>query len=202
MEQDKQTLMAAYPEIADDPEEFLVADVHKHWIGLFAIWAIFVIIMIIIVGLIVMLPQFLQLGGLKVDGTLRTSVTFALLIVAALVLIGTLIAAWVYSQSKMLITDQNVIEIKQISLFSRKVSHLNVINVEDVSVVKKGLVQTLLNYGTLGIQTAGATENFSFTNTPTPDDYRRYIIRAHEEAIAKAGQLGSSQRVVISDNTL
>ena len=69
------------------------------------------------------------------------------------------------------------------------------INVEDVAVVKRGVLQTFFNYGTMTIETAGEEKNFSFPNTPNPDFYRRIVIKAHEEAIERLGKMGSAGRV-------
>ena len=74
------------------------------------------------------------------------------------------------------------------------------INVEDVTVVRHGILQTIFSYGNLSIETAGEKDNFSFAYTPSPDTYRRLVIKAHEEAIDRIGKLGSAQRVEITDN--
>ncbi len=196
------TLYERYPDIADDPDEVLFADVRKHWIGLLAIYLIGVLMIILAVLLASLTPWFAHAGGVALTAEALSLVWLGAIVLTALVLIGTLIAAWVYQASHLLITNENVIEVRQISLFSRKVSHLNMINVEDVTVSKNGIFQTLLNYGRLLIQTAGERENFNFTYTPDPNTYRRYIIQAHEAAITRAGQAGVAQRIEVARGNL
>jgi len=201
-QQEQRTLIEAYPDIADDPDEKLVSVVRKHWIGLLGIYATAIILLVVLLGVGAALPSLTKAGGIQMPASAFGLVVLFLIVIAALVVLTTIIAAWVYNQSRILITNENVIQIKQSSLFSRKVSHLNMINVEDVSVVKNGILQTFLDYGTLSIQTAGEMDNFNFINTPRPNEYRRYIIQAHEAAIEHVGQMGPVQRTEISHNNL
>jgi hypothetical protein len=196
------TLRESYPDLADDPDEELVADVRKHWIGHLAIWATGIFAALLLISLTFATLMFAKGSGYALDAGMLSLLSLIVLVVAILIIFATVIADWVYGKSHMLITNENIIEMRQISLFSTKTSHLNMINIEDVSVRKKGILQTLLNYGTLNVQTAGELENFNFTNAPTPDSYRRYIIQAHEAAVAKTAQMGPMQRVEVARNNL
>lgn len=188
-------LMQCYPQIADDEHETLLADVRRHWLGRFFI--IFggsaLAILMLVVPLI--LPSLARSIDFTVTPQLQLMVALVFIVISVLMVAGMLISLWVYNQSRMLITDQNVIEVKQISLFSKKISHLNMINVEDVTVIKKGILQTFFDYGTMTTQTAGEQENFIFLNTPTPDLYRRIVINAHEEAINTLGKIGTATKI-------
>lgn len=195
-------LVERYPEIADDENERLVYDVHKHWIGQVGIIATAVITILALIGVAAGLPLMARSSNIAVAPGIGGIAMLVMVIILVCVLAGSAIALWVYKASRILVTGQNVIELRQSSLFSRQVSHLNMINVEDVTVIKHGILQTLLNYGTLQIQTAGETDNFNFLNTPTPDVYRRFIIRAHEIAIEEVGERGPVQRTEIAHNNL
>ncbi len=187
------TLNDAYPDLADDPNEELVADVQKYWIGHVVIWATGVVTTLLLIAVSFATVMFANNSGFKFDTGVASFLTLMVLVVVALIVGATIIADWVYGKSHILITNENIIEVRQISLFSKKTSHLNMINVEDVTVRKKGILQTMLNYGTLVVQTAGELENFVFTNAPDPDTYRRYIIQAHEEVVAKVAKMGPMQ---------
>lgn len=195
-------LAECYPEVADDENETLMADVRRHWLGRISIviTGMFVVFLLLALGLA--LPM-LNNSSLIITGSSAKLLTSILFIgVAVFVALGTYIAYWVYNRSRLLITNENVIEVRQLSLFSHKVSHLNMINVEDVTVIKRGILQSLFNYGMLQIETAGEKANFSFPNTPDPDKYRRMVINAHEKAIERVGQMGPVQRVAITHNSL
>ena len=195
-------LMQCYPEIADDDNETLLADVRRHWLGRVAIFAGGGILILLLIMFAAASPSLLNGAGLNVSTSVKGIIGLASVVVAVLIGLGTLVMLWIYNQNHMLITNENVIEVRQINLFSKKVSHLNMINVEDVTVLKKGVLQTAFNYGTMSIETAGEKDNFSFINTPTPDTYRRMVISAHEDAIDRVGRLGNTQRVMINENGL
>jgi len=202
MTESKKTLRECYPEVADDPNEVLVADVRKHWIGHVGIWLIGIVTSGLLLGISLVTAMFAKNSGLDINAGALSLFALVVIVVAGLILVGTAIADWVYGSSHMLITNENVIEMRQISLFSKKTSHLNMINVEDVTVHRRGILQTILNYGSIVIQTAGELENFNFTYTPGPDEYRRYIIEAHEAAIARTASMGTVQKVEIARNNL
>lgn len=195
-------LVERYPEVANDDRERLLADVRRHWLGKFSILFTGGMTVALLIIIALGLSTISSKSGLFLSGELKVVLTAVLLLVAVLVVIGTYIAYWVYTHSRLLITDQNVIELRQISLFARRTSHLNMINVEDVTVIKHGILQTVLNYGTLQIETAGDNDNFEFINTPNPDIYRHMVINAHERAIEHVGKMGSAQRLEIVHNGL
>ncbi|MDB5182558.1 MAG: hypothetical protein JWO47_342 [Candidatus Saccharibacteria bacterium] len=190
--------MEAYPEVADDEKEQLYADVRRHWLGRAIIILTGAILILLMLGFALFLPSLTRGIHVSFTSQLKVMVTLGFILMAGLIAVGTFITLWIYNQSRILITDQNVIEVRQLGLFSHKVGHLNMINVEDVSVTKKGILQTFFNYGTMTIETAGEEENFTFPNTPNPDFYRRTVINCHERAIERIGRLGSAQRVELA----
>lgn len=90
------------------------------------------------------------------------------------------VATYIYRQSRLIVTDKNLIQVTQRGLFSRKVSRLSMANVEDASAEQRGILATILNYGILTVQTAGERENFVFSYCPNPDKYASEIIEAHQ----------------------
>lgn len=195
-------LVESYPDVADDNDEELLADVRRHWFGKVSIIVTGSLVTILLIVFAVVIPSIVSSTSVGVSKQLAIILSVILIMVALLVVVGSYVALWVYKQSRMLITDQNVIELRQMSLFSHKVSHLNMINVEDVTVTKRGILQSIFDYGNLQIETAGEKDNFNFSNTPDPDTYRRIVINAHERAIERVGTMGSGQRVQIINNAL
>lgn len=191
-----------YPDIAEDSKERLVADVRRHWLGRLVIIITGAFLILFMLGFVLFLPSLTKGMDLNTNGQVKVLVSLVFIVIAALIGVGTIITLWIYNQNRMLITDENVVEVRQIGIFSHRVSHLNMINVEDVTVIKKGILQTLFDYGTMIIETAGEVENFAFPNTPNPDLYRRVVINLHEKTIEHIGKMGSAQRVEITNNNL
>jgi membrane protein YdbS with pleckstrin-like domain len=109
-----------------------------------------------------------------------------MLLTAGIVLAMTLVffilflATYIYRQSKLIVTDQNLIQILQGGLFSRKISRLSVSNVEDVTAEQHGFLPTIFNYGTLIVETAGEMKNFIFPYCPNPNTYADQILDARQ----------------------
>ena len=98
----------------------------------------------------------------------------------AVVLLVLFVATYVYRQTRLLLTDKNIVYVQQTALLLRKVSRLSIATVEDASADQRGILATIFNYGTLVIQTAGKTENFIFPTCPDPNRYAGMIIAARE----------------------
>ena len=49
--------------------------------------------------------------------------------------------------------------------------------IQDVAYTRRGLMQTILNFGTIEIQTAGAVDKIEFENVPKPAEIQKIIFR-------------------------
>ncbi len=91
-------------------------------------------------------------------------------------------ANWLVNYLNMqVITDSHVVDIDQMNLFSRKISELDLQEIQDVSATKKGIFQSFLNYGDVVIQTAGEMENFTFDMIPEPDQLARDVMLIRDQ---------------------
>ncbi len=75
-----------------------------------------------------------------------------------------------------IVTSDRVIDIAQKGLFGRSIAELDLTRVQDVHSEIKGIVPTLLDYGTVTVQTAATEENFVFEQVPHPHKIRQRII--------------------------
>ena len=72
-----------------------------------------------------------------------------------------------YYYTYLIVTNLKLIEIEQKGLFNRNTSTLELIRVEDVKGLVRGVLATFLRYGDVLVETAGATEsNFLFEKIP------------------------------------
>jgi membrane protein YdbS with pleckstrin-like domain len=91
---------------------------------------------------------------------------------------------FIYSRTEVIITDKHLVDVTQKTFFSRDVSQLEIARVQDVTDKREGILQTVLNYGTVIIQTAGEKDFFELKNLPHPDKIAREFI----ELFPKWGQ--------------
>jgi membrane protein YdbS with pleckstrin-like domain len=101
------------------------------------------------------------------------------------------VATFVYRQSRLTVTDRNVIQVLQQGIYNRKVSQISLANVEDVTSHQKGFFANLFNFGTVKIETAGEQANFVFSYCPDPNKVSKIILDAKDDFLISTGQAGS-----------
>ncbi len=172
----------------EDGEQVLVT-VRKHW---------FVIMMellsIIFVGLLPVIGCLVLLKlpfSLEVIGLFETYMSTILFLLAFWLLLTTFAAtiAWTrYFLDLWVITDRRIIVIEQFSFFNRKVSNFRLERMQDIKVTIRGIIPTLLNYGTITAQTASAAEsNFTSPALPDPRELQSLIQTAMDKRLATIG---------------
>ncbi|MCK5416082.1 PH domain-containing protein [Candidatus Parcubacteria bacterium] len=76
-----------------------------------------------------------------------------------------------------IVTNKRIIDIEQLGFFSRVISEQKIVNVQDVTSETHGIIATILRFGYLYVQTAGAKQRFVFEDIPHPDAVRDLIIK-------------------------
>ena len=169
------------------PDEHVMCVVYQHPFGIIFIYAATLICLTVgLLGTSVLLPELLG------QTTFGYAIVVALSIVASL-LVGILLvmATIVYRQSKLTVTDRNVVQVIQKGLLIRKVSQLSLANIEDVSSEQRGIFSTMFNFGVLVVETAGDQANFSFNFCPNPHRVAKIILEAKDDFLSRTGQTGS-----------
>ena len=171
-----------------EPGEHVVIVVHRHPIGIIAIYLEALVGAIAMVALVIALsPGFLN----NLSGQAYTLMIAIVVIAVALLALILLVATYIYRQSHLIVSDRSLIQIVQKGLFIRKISRLSMSNVQDVTADHEGFLATIFNFGTLTIETAGEEDNFVFPWCPSPDVYAERILEARQRyAESEAGKQG------------
>jgi uncharacterized membrane protein YdbT with pleckstrin-like domain len=177
-----------------DIDEHKLAEIHKHSFGIIIIYLQSFLGMLAAAVLIFFVaPSLIEDKGVAylISGSfLAVAGLLAFLVMA--------ISTYIYRQNRIIVTDRNITQILQYGLFSRKISQLNIVNVEDVTSIQHGLIPTLFNYGVLKIETAGEQENFHFAYCPNSGYVAKVILEAREKMLgqqdAQTGSGASAQR--------
>lgn len=173
-------------------DEHVLCVVKQHPFGIIYIYALSLFgITAALILTAVLLPTFF-------GSSARVYSLFALLALVVIFFSVLLMAAatLVYRQSRLTVTDKNVIQIIQKGLFARKVSQISLANVEDVSSEQRGILANIFNFGGLKIETAGEQANFSFPFCTNPHRVAHIIIGAKDDFLQRTGQTGSVRNVV------
>jgi len=81
----------------------------------------------------------------------------------------------IYTLNTITITNKRIIENEQRGFFHHNTDEIPLRNIEDSSVRTFGLLATFLRYGSIEIQSAGATNIFHFKYVPNPQRIKRII---------------------------
>lgn len=76
----------------------------------------------------------------------------------------------------MIVTNLRIINLEQVSFMTRTVSEANLIQVQDVEGIQKGILSNTLHYGDLEIHTASHKRVFFIQNIPDPFDTARRLL--------------------------
>ena len=82
-----------------------------------------------------------------------------------------------YYLNEWIITTSRIVEVTQHGFFNREVSSTLLNRVQDVTTEVDGLFATLLGYGTLTVQSAGANDYFHMHGIPHPQELRDIVMK-------------------------
>ena len=103
-------------------------------------------------------------------------VTQACFISLAIILVDYLLDVW-------LITNRRVFFVEVLGLFSRTTSSIDYDRIEDISVEINGIIETVLNFGDVHIETAGAFRPFLCKDISEPEVFKDTIFNLKSDKI-------------------
>lgn len=80
----------------------------------------------------------------------------------------------------LIVTNQRIIDIDQIGLFSRDIATAPLENIEDIKIQIFGMVATALNYGDLHLQTAGSDKEILIRGIKNPEYVKKLIMSTYK----------------------
>jgi hypothetical protein len=85
-----------------------------------------------------------------------------------------------YRHDIWVITDQRIVDSLKPHPFSHRLSTADLVNVQDMTVQRHGLLQTLLNYGDIVCETASEGGEFVLAGIPRPADVQLLVDRERD----------------------
>lgn len=164
-------------------DEKILLLVRKHWFILF--------LQIFGVLVIALLPIFLYIL-ISYIPTILTTTLFSYTGVFIVFYSGWLLLMWMalfniwtnYYLDIWTITNKRLITVDQKGFFFRTMASFRLDRLQDTTVSVNGILATLLDYGTLEIQTAGEKERFIAYGLPNPGDLKALILNASETLVS------------------
>jgi len=101
----------------------------------------------------------------------------------------TLYIKWLNEELDILVvTNFRLINLEQVTFMERTVSETNLMQIQDVKGIEKGVIGNLLHYGDLQIQTAAEKVAFNIQCVPQPFKYARDILDLRDKALTQQTQ--------------
>jgi len=95
-----------------------------------------------------------------------------------------------YYLDTWIVTNERIINIEQEGLFNRTASELDLAAVQDTTAEIRGILQTILTYGNVFVQTAGEKGRFHFKNIDNPEYVKEIVsqlVEQDKQRIQKGG---------------
>ncbi len=164
-----------FPSQRPDEKLFIVA--RQHWFILFK--RLMIVFILFIVPLII-IPLLLNAGSGLANNDISSLVYYLRDVYWTGLFVAAFVVWAIWYLNLYIVSEERVVDIDQLGLLKQVVSELNIETVEDVTSETVGLFGSFLNYGTVHIQTAGASERFEFENVPDPANVANVVLTLFE----------------------
>jgi len=170
------------PPVELQPGEDVLQLSRRHWIVLYP-W-------LALDALVGLLPLALGIwAASKIDaGAARSVVLLAAVVWVGAIGVRAYFRWFRYRHDVWLVTNQRLIDSLRKHWFHHQVASADLVDIEDVSMERNGVLQTMLDFGNLKVQTAGERENFVLGNIHQPSRLLTIIDRARDEARRELGR--------------
>jgi len=91
---------------------------------------------------------------------------------------------FIWNNGIYIVTTQRVIRIEQHSLFNRQISEAEIGRIQEISTEIRGPIHTMLNFGTVKIQTASTSGQIDLEDVMDPYDIQQQIVRVQRQIVA------------------
>ena len=147
--------------------EYIISAVQRHPIGLIIPVGLTVFLVALVASILINYTIIIESLGLFTPPPAGPVILIGFLLIL-LFSIGGYIAVWVYLNNRFFLTNESVIQELQMSLFMRKEQTVSLANIEDASFDQHGIIQTVLNYGSIRLSTEGDETTYRFTYVTNP----------------------------------
>jgi len=91
-----------------------------------------------------------------------------------------------YDNDIWVVTNQRIVDSAKNHWFHLQMSTADLVDIEDMSVIRSGLLNTLFDFGDINCQTAGEVPKFSLRGIPHPREVQALVDRLRDESRAIA----------------
>jgi hypothetical protein len=156
-----------YPFLNLSDAEYIISAVRRHPIGLIMPVTLTAVLLGLIFFVLFSYENLAATSATLAFPTLQ-EVFFPLIALALAVAFGGFAVIYVYLANKFFLTNESVIQEVQLSLFSRHEQTVSLGNIEDASFRQEGMLQSILDYGSIRLSTEGDETTYRFKYVANP----------------------------------
>ncbi len=161
-------------------DEKIISITRKHWFILiketiFLSFLLCLPILIAFLGKILSMKYTFEISGDIITLFVIASSIFLLFVWMIFFIIWT-----DYYLDILILTNKHIIDVEQKGLFSRELSAFRLDKIQDVTAEANGMIQTLLSFGTIHIQTAGEDQDFIVRGISKPFEVKHNISKQQD----------------------
>ncbi|MDO8520629.1 MAG: PH domain-containing protein [bacterium] len=169
-----------------DSNEQILRVVRKHWfvfLGNLIILIVAILFPVVIFFALSIIPikEFLDFSGAAIYA--EAFFFFAWLLIVWMI-------GWTlwsnYYLDVLIVTDKRVFTIEQIGFFKRVSSSFRIDRIQNTTIHQDGIIQTLLDFGTIRLETAGESEDFVGTWIAHPYGLKKFLNELHDQALERS----------------
>lgn len=172
-----------------ESDEHVILEVRKHWI-VFVGYTISLLFSAALPFIVFVIFKFIfpQIINLNIPGNSTALFIFFYTLWLLFLWISFFVSWTKYYLDVWYVTEKRIIAVEQRTIFNRGISNLRFDKIQDVTIDVKGFVATVLNYGSIKVQTAGEDNyDFSMDTVKDPENVRKVIFNQHNEIGDRAG---------------
>lgn len=166
-----------------NPDEKILHIVHRHWFNLFLKYIPILLLLAMMITGAALYPQILSAPGQEAQRMLFLFVNSLMLL---LMWVYGFLTWFDYHLDIWILTNYRIVNVSQKGLFTRQVSELKYESIQDVTTDVKGFFPTLLNFGTLSVQTAAEQSRFLIESVGNPYAIKAEIMTNQKRARLRA----------------
>lgn len=162
-------------------DEEIVVEVERSFFGVVSIYFITILItaVCLFAAYLVQKPDVISSNGMSTASATYISLMAA--IMGLLSLIFGYVAATIYWENRMFITNEAVHQIVRRGFFDKSNQRISLMRVESAKAGQKTMLQRLFNYGTLVFATEGQDVDYSMTYVKNPSRYPTIFYDTQQE---------------------
>ncbi len=155
--------------LQDDERVLMIC--RKHWLFL---WPRIAVMGVVALAPVIVIAVLLGNAG-RLDGTTGRVFWIAALVYVAYWAVRMFLNWYRYHNDIWVITNQRLVDSTKTNPFSLKISTADLVNVQDMTVERSGVLRTMFNYGDIVCQTAADIQEFRLPGIPHPQEVQLLV---------------------------